>query len=155
MDDWIGLLRKAAVAAHLALGVALLIGAGTVLSSLWRAHPHWGDLLALGPAFAIVLLVAGWFGALGWRTWLMSRGWRTTLWRTGLATLIVSAWLVFSGIAETRAALRSAAHGGGLLGGLGEVVATFGAALGLLAGGSLLVAWLEKPPGRTPPDRPE
>lgn len=155
MDGWIGFLRKLVAAAHLALGVALLIGAGTVLRSLWRAPPHWGDVLVLGPAFATVLLVAGWFGVLGWRTWRVRRGWRTKLRRTGFATLIVSACLVFSGMTETRAALRSAAHGGGLLGGLGEVVATFGAALGVLAGASLLVAWLEKPPGRKPPDRQE
>ena len=155
MDGWIGFLRKLAAATHLALGLALLIGAGTFLRSLWRAHAHWGDVLVLGPAFAIILLLAGWFGVLGWQTWRMSPGWRARLRHTSLAVLIVGVCLVWAGYEEIRAAARSAAHGGGLLGGLGEIVVSFGVALGLIGGGSLLAAWREKPGGSAAPVRPD
>jgi hypothetical protein len=153
MVSVLGLLRRLVAAANLALGIAVLIGAGSFLRSLLRSHARWSDVLVLGPAYAVALLLATWFCRIGWRTWRARPGWRAMLWRTHLATAIVGVCLVWTGFGEVGAAARSAAHGGGLLGGLGEIVIGLGLALVVIAGGSMMVAWLEKPGGWGAPNR--
>jgi hypothetical protein len=143
----LGLARRLVAVANVGLGMVVLIGAGWFLLSLMTSHARWGDALILGPAYAVALLMAAWYCRIGWRTWRARPGWRAMLWRTHLATAIAGLCLVWTGIADVRAAARSAAHGGGLLGGLGEIVAGLGLALAVIAAGSLLVAWLEKPGG--------
>ncbi len=88
-------------------------------------------ILALGPLWVIVL---------GFRLWKPSARVAAALRRTRRVSLVIAVLLVWYGILALQAAERSAAAGGGLLGGFGLLPLGLGILLGCVSGLSLLLA---------------
>jgi hypothetical protein len=127
---------------HVIWGAALLAAAASWTVSAIRILPHMSSgtlhtnlpiVAMLAVTFAGPLLLLGlWLVALGRAIWRRDVAARTrVLWTHGV--LLAPALLaVLVGIAELRAAERSAAHGGGLLGGIGLIPLVLGGALAAL-----------------------
>lgn len=89
------------------------------------------------------LLASGsiWLMILGYRLWRQHDRVRDVLWRTHVVTLVVATLLCTYGLLALRAAERSAAAGGGLLGAFGLFPLALGVALG---GTSVISLWLAR-----------
>ena len=91
------------------------------------------------PPLVIVAGLAVWLVVLGFRSWRRAPGWIAALsWTHAIALFFAGSQLVFGWIAM-RGAERSAAHGGGLLGGLGYIQVLVGLGLAGFALLSLLL----------------
>jgi len=112
---------RIAAAAQILLGVLLL-----PLSTIFGLTPT--PVLALGPL---------WIVALGCRMWWRGADHRTAARRTAGVSLVVGVAAIAYGVVALRAAGRSAAAGGGLLGAFGLVPLVLGLAISCLAGISL------------------
>jgi hypothetical protein len=119
------------------------------------AHVVAGALLApisvmFGLAAAPILVFGPlWMIVLGFRIWTPSAQAIAALRRTHRVSLAFAALLVTYGIFALRAAERSAASGGGLLGGFGLVPLSAGVVLGAVAVPSLVLAGRRLPSRRT------
>jgi len=135
---------------HYAWGIALLLLAAWFATSAFRILPHmstgtiWTNLpkammLAVTQAGPLGML-GMWIMVLGHWTWTGHAGLRTALlWTHGLLLLpgLLAVWV---GIYALRAAARSAAQGGGLLGPIGGFPLAIGAGVVMLALGSIALA---------------
>lgn len=135
---------------HYAWGMALLLLAAWFATSAFRILPHmstgtiWTNLpkatmLAVTQAGPLGML-GMWIMVLGHWTWTGRAGLRTALlWTHGLLLLpgLLAVWV---GIYALRAAARSAAQGGGLLGSIGGFPLAIGAGVVMLALGSIALA---------------
>ena len=140
---------------HYAWGIALLLLAAWFATSAFRILPHmstgtiWTNLplaLKLAVTRAGPLGMLGiWILVLGHRTWTGHAGLRTALlWTHGL--LLLPGFLaVAGGVLALRAAARSAAQGGGLLGPIGGFPLEIGAGMVILALGSIALALIVVP----------
>ena len=108
---------------HIVIGVLLLPVAllfGGILAPILMAGPIWGIVL-------------------GVKLWQRGTEMFTALRRTHWAFLLIDVLLVAYGIFALRAAERSAARGGGLLGGIGLVPLGLGLVLALFSGVTLVI----------------
>jgi hypothetical protein len=108
---------------HIAIGVLLLPVAllfGGIIAPILMAGPIWGIIL-------------------GVRLWRSPFEGRAALRRTHWTFLLIDGLLVAYGIFALRAAERSAAHGGGLLGGIGLVPLGLGMTMACFSGVTLAV----------------
>jgi hypothetical protein len=114
---------RALAVGHIAIGVLLLpialVSAGVL-----------GPILMIGPIWGIIL---------GVRLWRSGAEVLAAL-RTHWTFLLIDGLLVAYGIFALRAAERSAAHGGGLLGGFGLVPLGLGMIMACFSGVTLVVA---------------
>jgi hypothetical protein len=134
--------------ARLLAVVHALFGGAIASGAVWLATQPWqrADLLAASALpLAAILGAAAWSVALGVKLWRLSPGWDKALRRTHWVVLVIAATQVVGGFAAIRGAARSAALGGGLLGGLGEIEVALGSALAALALTSLLFGYLARP----------
>ena len=109
---------------HIAIGVLLLPVAllfGGIIAPILMVGPIWGIIL-------------------GVRLWRSPFEGRDALRRTHWTFLLIDGLLVAYGIFALRAAERSAAHGGGLLGGIGLVPLGLGMMMACFSGATLVVA---------------
>lgn len=109
---------------HILIGV-LLLPLVVVLGLVFA------PLLVIGPVWGIVL---------GARMWRPTPGVLAAVRRTHLAYLVVDGLLVAYGIFALRAAERSAAHGGGLLGGVGLIPLALGIGMAVFSAITLAMA---------------
>ena len=155
------LILRALALGHVAWGLILLMLAAWFAFSGLRVLPVMSREFTAANLWTVLLftvLPAGppaalgtWMLLLGRQAWKGDPGLRARLlWTHGLS-LSAGALALTLGIAVWRAAESSAAHGGGLLGGLGAFPLGIGAGMIALAAFSLGVAWAV-PPGR--PSRP-
>ena len=108
---------------HIAIGVLLLPAAllfGGIIAPILMIGPIWGIIL-------------------GVRLWRSPFERRAALRRTHWTFLLIDGLLVAYGIFALRAAERSAAHGGGLLGGIGLVPLGLGIMMACFSGLTLVV----------------
>lgn len=110
--------------AHIAAGF-LLLPCATVFGFMVA------PLFALGPL---------WIAFLGFRLWNPNERTVSALRRTHAVSLVIAVLMITYGLFALGAAERSAAAGGGLLGGFGILPIVFGVLLGSLAGLSLFLA---------------
>lgn len=116
---------------HIAIGVLLLpltLGAG-IAAPILMAGPVWGIVL-------------------GFRLWKPRPGLFGTLRRTHYAYLLVDVLAIWYGISALQAAERSAARGGGLLGGFGLIPLGLGIGLACFSVITLAVARASRQDGR-------
>ncbi len=133
---------KALAFAHAVWGAALLTLAAWWTAATLRILPHMatGTVRENLPIAATVALAHSgplvalgvWLIALGRATWRGDPGLRRRLLRTHALLLVPALASVFLGVSLLQAAQRSAARGGGLLGGLGLIPLALGAFVGLL-----------------------
>lgn len=141
---------RALGAAHFVWGGALVLAAGWFAIAVARALPHMTTGTTAGNAAASVLLAATgslpgavlgtWMLALGVRLWSPPARLRTALLWTHVTLLIPGGVALAVGLMAMRAAARSAARGGGLMGPIAAVPLVFGAPTTLLAVASIAVA---------------
>ena len=115
---------RALAIGHIVIGVLLLPAAllsGGLLAPILLAGPIWGIVL-------------------GVKLWQRGTEMFTSLRRTHWAFLLIDVLLVAYGIFALRAAERSAARGGGLLGGIGLVPLGLGIVMALFSGVTLVTA---------------
>jgi hypothetical protein len=108
---------------HIAIGVLLLPVAllfGGIIAPILMVGPIWGIIL-------------------GVRLWRSPFEGRAALRRTHWTFLLIDGLLVAYGIFALRAAARSAAHGGGLLGGIGLVPLALGITMACFSAVTLVV----------------
>ena len=108
---------------HIAIGVLLLPVAllfGGIIAPILMVGPIWGIIL-------------------GVRLWRSPFEGRAALRRTHWTFLLIDGLLVAYGIFALRAAERSAAHGGGLLGGIGLVPLGLGMMMACFSGVTIVV----------------
>ena len=145
------LVMRALALGHIAWGLTLLLLAAWFAFSGFRVLPAMSRGVTAANLLAVLLfavLLAGPFLALGaWTVLLGRQAWNghpalrpRLLWTHGLS-LPAGALAVGLGLNVWRAAERSAAHGGGLLGGLGIFPIGVGAGMIALAVLSIGVAW--------------
>ena len=128
-------MKEPAVSAFRVLGVAhVVVGILLLPASMVFGLPL-APLLALGPL---------WVAILGIRLWRPAARVKVLLWRTHVVTAMLAVLLCAYGIFALRAAERSAAKGGGLLGAVGLLPLGLGMVLGVTAAASL---WLARPLG--------
>jgi hypothetical protein len=132
---------------HLAAGAGLAWIAAWILGPLWQTMTRGPGVLALVPPLLIVAALAAWFTLLGIRLWRRTPGWSTAVRWTHAVVLAFAVLQIAGGWIAIRGAERSAAHGGGLLGGLGYFQIAAGIAL---AGFALLSLPLTIMPGASP-----
>jgi hypothetical protein len=102
--------------------------------------------ILFGPLCVPVLLPGSlWLIVLGYRLWRPSERVALLLRRTHLATAALAVLLVVYGHLMLEGARRSAAAGGGLLGGFGLLPLALGLLLAATSGASLLLAWRAPP----------
>lgn len=114
---------RALAVGHIAIGVLLLpltLGIG-IFAPILMAGPVWGIVL-------------------GFRLWKPRPGLLSALRRTHYAYLFVDALLIWYGISALQAAERSAARGGGLLGGFGLIPLGLGIGLACFSAVTLMIA---------------
>ena len=117
-------LFRALAIGHIVIGVLLLpvaLLSGGILAPILRAGPIWGIVL-------------------GVKLWQRGSEMFTALRRTHCAFLLIDVLLIAYGIFALRAAERSAARGGGLLGGFGLVPLGLGIVMALFSLVTLLTA---------------
>jgi hypothetical protein len=117
-------LFRALAIGHIAIGVLLLplaLAFGGILAPVLMVGPIWGIML-------------------GVRLWRSPAAVFAALRRTHWTFLLIDGLLVVYGIFALRAAERSAAHGGGLLGGIGLVPLGLGMMMACFSGATLVVA---------------
>jgi hypothetical protein len=114
---------------HLVAGAGLAWIAAWILGPLWQTMTRGPGVLALVPPLLIVAALAAWFTLLGIRLWRRTPGWSTAVRWTHAVVLAFAALQLAGGWVAIRGAERSAAHGGGLLGGLGYFEVALGVAL--------------------------
>jgi len=123
-------------AIHTVFGLALLAVAGWWAIATFQILPHMSTgttvtnlsvVAMLALTFSAPLIALGiWMLVLGRAARRNRRGLRALLLRTHGALLVLALASTAVGIAELRAAARSAQHGGGLLGGLGLIPLALG-----------------------------
>lgn len=116
------LILRALAVGHIAIGVLLL---PVALALGWILAP----ILMVGPIWGIVL---------GVRLWRPRDQVFAAVRRTHWAFLLIDVLLVAYGIFALRAAERSAAHGGGLLGGFGLLPLGLGIVMACFSGVTLV-----------------
>ena len=118
----------------------------TTLRALGVAHIVIGVLLLPCAAFfgfmvaPVLALGPLWIAVLGFRLWNANDRVLSALRKTHTASVVMAVLMITYGFLALRAAERSAATGGGLLGGFGILPIGFGILLGSLAGLSLFLA---------------
>jgi len=163
MGQPVRLIMRALALGHIAWGLILLMLAAWIAFSGFRVLPAMSRGITAASLLAVLLftvLLAGPLWALGaWTVLLGRQAWNghpalraRLLWTHGLS-LPAGALAVGLGLNVWRAAERSAAHGGGLLGGLGIFPIGVGAGMIALAVLSIGVAWAA-PHGRPCPSAP-
>ena len=151
--------------AHYALGMVLLLLAAWWAFSSFRVLPHmshgtiWTNLpmvLTMSAVQAGPLAGLGvWMMTLGRRTWRGHPGVRTALTLTHGILLLPGILTSAIGFYALRAAARSAARGGGLLGPIGIFPLAVGVGVATLAAGSIVLALTVLPaPKENQPDQP-
>ncbi len=150
MSSTPNLIPRTLAIAHALVGLA--IAALTLLAFVWpmaRASYSFSALLFMGPPTALGLALAVWFVVVAGRVWFERPGAAKQLRLTDAGLLLIAVLLVLLGRFWIGAATESAAHGGGLLGGLGYLPLAAGVALGGFALVALLLSFgLSRPPGR-------
>lgn len=153
MSPIVNAYAKLVAVGHVVAGAGLAWIAAWILGPLWQTEtrgPGGLGALALIPPLLIVAALAGWFILLGIRLWRRTPGWNTALRWTHAAVLAFAALQLAGGWVAIRGAERSAAHGGGLLGGLGEIEVAAGIALAAFALLSLPVTFIARTAGLPP-----
>jgi len=120
---------RALAVGHIAIGALLMPLAlvfGGILAPVLMAGPIWGIVL-------------------GVRLWRSGQQAFTALRRTHWGFLLIDGLLVAYGIFALRAAERSAARGGGLLGGFGLIPLGLGMMMACFSGATLVVARRREP----------
>jgi len=135
---------------HYAMGIILLLLAAWFATSAFRILTYmstgtiWTNLpnaMVLAVTHAGPLGMLGmWIMILGYRTWTGHAGLRTDLLWTHGILLMPGILAVLVGIYALRAAARSSAQGGGLLGPIGGFPLAIGAGVVILALGSIALA---------------
>jgi hypothetical protein len=119
---------------------ALLLAPSIAVLAALRSSP--GDLLAaslillFNPLLFLTIAGGSRFAAIAWQSGKRRRAGRCHLRAAESISAVLGTWLVAGGIASFSSQARSAAHGGGLLGGFGELLAAAGCVLLLVAIGS-------------------
>jgi hypothetical protein len=141
---------RALGAAHFAWGAALIVAAGWFAIAVARALPHMSTgARGANVMSAIFMATMGslpgavlgtWMLALGIRLGSPNARLRAALLWTHLTLLVPGGVALAVGLTAMRAAARSAAHGGGLMGPIAAVPLVFGAPTTLLAAASIVVA---------------
>ena len=136
--------------AHCALGMVLLFFAAWWIFCSFRVLPYmshgtiWTNLpiaLTMAAVQAGPLTGLGvWMMILGRRTWRGHQGLRRALMLTHGILLLPGLLTSAIGLYALRAAARSAASGGGLLGPIGIFPLTIGVGVAILAAGSIVLA---------------
>jgi len=124
---------KLVAVGHLVAGAGLAWLAAWILGPLAHAIDgrSRGIVLLIPPLVVVALAV--WFAVLGVRLWRRSPGWNSALRWTHAVVLAVAVLQLAGGWIAIRGSERSAAHGGGLLGGLGDLQVAAGAVLAAFA----------------------
>lgn len=134
---------RALAVAHLLFGLLFAMPALWMLgSSLASGRRSIGSLVAWSVPMLLAAAAALWFIQIAVRLWRRSPRWPSVLLRTHVPLAVVVALLFLQGFLAIRGAERSAAHGGGLLGGLGYLFFGAGIVLATLVIPSLLLAGL-------------
>jgi hypothetical protein len=126
-------------AVHTLFGLAVLAVAGWTAITTFQILPHMSTgttvtnvpiVAMMALTFAGPLIALGiWMLVLGRAARRVERGIRSLLIRTHGVLLVLAVAAMAVGMADLRAAARSAQHGGGLLGGLGLIPLGLGATL--------------------------
>lgn len=142
---------KVLAALHTACALALLGLAGWWVVSVFRTLPYMttGTLLTNLPFAAMLALtfagplaaLGGWLLVLARALWRREPTVRDRLLRTHGLLLIPALAAMAIGIADLQAAERSAAHGGGLLGGVGLIPLAVGGALAVMNMTTIVAAY--------------
>ena len=151
---------RALGAAHFVWGGALIVAAGWFAIAVARALPHMTTGTTAGNVAGSFLVAAmgslpgavlgTWILALGVRLWSPPPRLRAALLWTHVTLLVPGGFALAVGLTAMRAAARSAARGGGLMGPIAAVPLVFGAPTTLLAVASILIAVVALPrAGRT------
>jgi len=131
-----------------ALGLAVLRQLPRLSSG--PASAHLPGVLVLAAMYVLPLGLLGvWMIVLGWWAWTLRPGLRRALLATHGVLLVPGALAVAAGFSAIRAAERSAARGGGLLGPVAAIPLLFGCPVLVLAVCSIAAALASRSIGQT------